>query len=335
MENPFHYRNKVHAVFGRKKDGSIISGTYAGGTHRIVPVESCMIEDTAADEIILTIRELVRSFKIRTYNEDSGYGLLRHVLIRTGHISGQVMVVLVTASPVFPSKNNFVRALRQRHPQITTVVLNINDQKTSMVLGERESILYGKGYIEDTLCGLTFRISSRSFYQVNSLQTEKLYSKAIELAGLCGRERVVDAYCGIGTIGLIAAREAHEVISVELNRNAVRDAISNAKANQISNVRFYQADATAFMEDMAGQGEKADVILMDPPRTGSTEAFMRSAARLRPSRIIYISCNPQTLARDLRVFDSLGYHACTAHPYDMFPFCDHVETVVRLSRGNI
>ena len=240
MDNPFYYRNKVHAVFGHKKDGTVISGTYEEGTHFIVPVDECLIEDQKADAIIRDIRDLLKSFKIKTYNEDTGYGLFRHVLIRTGFHSGQVMVVLVLGSPILPSKNNFVKALRKLHPEITTIILNVNGQKTSMILGEKETVLYGKGYIEDQLCGLTFRISSKSFYQINPVQTERLYGKAIELAGLTGKERVVDAYCGIGTIGLIASSRAKEVISVELNRDAVRDAIVNAKRNGIKNVRFYQ-----------------------------------------------------------------------------------------------
>ena len=183
MEDPFHYRNKVHAVFGHKKDGTVISGIYQEGTHFIVPVDECLIEDQRADAIIRDIRGLLKSFKIKTYNEDTGYGLFRHVLIRTGYHSGQIMVVLVLGSPILPSKNNFVKALRKLHPEITTIVLNVNGQKTSMILGEKETVLYGKGYIEDELCGKTFRISSKSFYQVNPVQTEKLYGKAIELAG--------------------------------------------------------------------------------------------------------------------------------------------------------
>ena len=178
----------MHAVFARKKDGTIISGVYEEGTHRVVPVEACQIEDEKADAIINDIRGLLKSFKIKIYNEDTGYGLLRHVLIRRGFSTGEIMVVLVMGSPVMPSKNNFVKALRKLHPEITTVVLNVNDKRTSMVLGDRETTIYGKGYIEDVLCGLKFRISSKSFYQINPVQTEKLYGKAMELAGLSGTE---------------------------------------------------------------------------------------------------------------------------------------------------
>ena len=333
MKDPYHYRNKVHAVFARKKDGTIISGVYEEGTHRVVPVETCQIEDEKADAIINDIRGLLKSFKIKIYNEDTGYGLLRHVLIRRGFSTGEIMVVLVLGSPVMPSKNNFVKALRKLHPEITTVVLNVNDKRTSMVLVDRETTIYGKGYIEDVLCGLRFRISSKSFYQINPVQTEKLYGKAMELAGLSGTERVIDAYCGIGTIGMVAAKFAKEVIGVELNPDAVRDAVKNAKHNQMKNIRFYQEDAGRFMEKMAALGEKADVVFMDPPRSGSTEQFMKSVVTLAPKKIVYISCDPQTQARDLKYLTRYGYKAMGAYPYDMFPFTKHAENIVLLTKN--
>lgn len=335
MEQPFHYRNKVHAVFDRDRRGNIISGIYQENTHIVVPVEKCLIEDEKADEIIGTIRGMLKSFKIRTYDEDTGYGLLRHVLIRKGFQSGEIMVVLVTASPVFPSKNNFVKALREKHPEITTIVQNINGRGTSMVLGDREQVLYGKGYITDQLCGCTFRISSKSFYQVNPVQTEKLYNLAIELAGLTGKETVLDAYCGIGTIGIIASRKAGQVIGVELNQDAVRDAVNNAKLNQISNIRFYCNDAGRFMVNMAERGDRADVVIMDPPRSGSTEEFMDSIKKMGADKLVYISCNPETLARDLRYMKNLGYRVDgNAVGVDMFAETYHVETVVLLSKLN-
>ena len=330
MENPYHYRNKIHAAFGRLRDGRIISGIYQEGTHKIVPVDDCLIEDETADAIIRDIRGLLPSFKIQIYNEDSGRGLLRHVLIRRGFATGQVLVALVLASPILPSKNNFVRALRKLHPEITTIVLNINDKKTSMVLGERNITLYGKGYIEDILCGKTFRISPNSFYQVNPVQTERLYRKAVELAGLTGKERVMDAYCGIGTIGMAAADQAGEVIGVELNRAAVRDAISSAKANGVKNIRFMAGDAGEFLEDMAARGERADVVFMDPPRAGSTEKFMDSVAKMGAGRVVYVSCNPETLARDLKYLKRKGYVAEEAWVVDMFPWTESIETVCLL-----
>ena len=334
MENPWHYRNKIHASFARKRDGSIVSGIYEEGTHRLVPVEDCLIQNERANRIVRDLCGLFESFKIKVYNEDTGYGLVRHVLIRTGHVSGEVMVVLVCVSPVFPSKRNFVNALRKLHPEVTTVVLNVNDRRTSMVLGKRDIVLYGKGYIEDQLCGCTFAVSPQSFYQVNPVQTEILYRKAIEFADLHGTEKVLDAYCGTGTIGLIAAEYAGEVTGVELNPEAVRNAVSNAKRNQRKNIRFVQGDAGEYMQKMAAQRETMDVVLMDPPRAGSDEAFLSSLVTLAPEKVVYISCNPVTLARDLKYLGKHGYRANRAVPVDMFPWTaeEHVETVVLLSR---
>ena len=332
MENPKHYRNKVSAAFGREKNGKIISGTYEEKSHRIVPIETCMIENEKADKIIGTIRELAKSFKIKIYNEDTGYGLLRHVLVRVGRISGEIMVVLIVASPIFPSKNNFVKALRSKHPEITTVVLNINNRSDSMVLGDREIVLYGKGYIKDSLCGVTFRISSRSFYQINSVQTEKLYQKAIDLADLKGNETLIDAYCGIGTIGLIAAKTARQVIGVELNQDAVKDAIANARENTIKNARFYRRDAGDFMVNMASRGEKADIVFMDPPRSGSSQKFLNSLSILSPKRVVYISCNPESQKRDLEYLIKKGYKVKKMIGYDMFPFTLHVECIALIQR---
>lgn len=333
MENPYHYRNKVHAVFGEDRRHNIISGTYEEKSHRIVPVDACLLDDEKADAIILSIRKLLKSFKIRPYNEDTGYGLFRHVLIRTGRQTGQIMVVLVLASPVMPSKNNFVKALLKEHPEITTVVLNVNGRGTSMVLGEKEHVLYGKGYIEDVLCGKRFRISPKSFYQVNPMQTEKLYKKAVEFAALTGKEVVLDAYCGTGTIGLIVGDKAGEVIGVELNAAAVKDAKINAKVNQVSNISFYEKDAGQFIVQLAEQHAKVDVVFMDPPRAGSDEAFLGSLIKLAPKRVVYVSCNPETLARDLRYLTKRGYRMEKGVGVDMFPWTSHIEAVAMLSRN--
>ena len=332
MEHPYYYRNKVQAVFSRDMRGNIISGTYKEGTHQVVSIDTCLIEDQKADDIIRTIRNMLKSFKIKTYDEDTGYGLLRYVLVKRGFTSKEIMVVLVIGSPVFPSKNNFVKALRQAHPEISTIVLNVNDRTDSMILGNRETVLYGKGYIEDTLCGNVFRISSKSFYQVNPVQTEILYDKAIKIANLTGKETVIDAYCGIGTIGLVAAKLAKEVIGVELNKDAFKDAIANAKRNEIQNVRFYNADATEFMVKLAAEKKAIDVVFMDPPRNGSTDTFIEAVASLAPKRVVYVSCNPVTLERDLRVFEKKGYEVKEAWPVDMFPWTSHVETVVLMSK---
>lgn len=330
MDEPTHYRSKVHAVFGEDRHRNVISGIYEERSHRIVPVDSCLIENERADAIIVTIRGLLKSFKIRPYNEDTGYGLLRHVLIRTGQATGQIMVVLVLSSPILPSRNNFVKALLKLHPEITTIVVNVNDKSTSMVLGDREKVVYGRGYIEDRLCGKTFRISPRSFYQVNPVQTEKLYGKAMEYASLTGHETVLDAYCGTGTIGIIASAQAEKVIGVELNPDAVRDAKVNAKQNQADNIVFYKNDAGVLLHQMAEQGEKLDVLFMDPPRSGSSEAFLNAAVHIGPERIVYISCNPETLVRDLKVLNRQGYQVKRSVAVDMFPFTEGIESVTLL-----
>jgi len=331
MEHPFHYRNKVNAAFGEERGRNVVSGIYEEKSHCIVPVDSCLIENEKADEIIVSIRGLLKSFKIRPYNEDSGFGLLRHVMVRTGHATGQIMVVLVLSSPVLPSKHNFVKALLALHPQITTIVISVNDQDTSMVLGNREEVIYGKGYIEDELCGRIFRISPRSFYQVNPVQTQKLYAKAMEYAALTGTETVLDAYCGTGTIGMIASSQAAKVIGVELNQDAVRDAINNARRNQITNIYFYRNDAGDFLQDMAQQGEKVDVLFMDPPRSGSSEAFLTAIGKLKPDRVVYISCSPETLVRDLRILSKQRYRVEKSVAVDMFPYTDSLECVCLLS----
>ena len=332
MEEPSHYRNKVHAVFAFQKGRGIVSGIYQEKSHRVVPVENCLLEDQKAGEIIRSVRELAKSFKLKAYDEDSGYGLLRHVLVRVGHITGEIMVVLVLGSPILPSKKNFVNELCKLHPEITTILINVNNKRTSMVLGEKEQVIYGKGYIEDELCGRRFKISAKSFYQVNSVQTEALYAKAAEYAQLTGKETVVDAYCGIGTIALAVAGQAGKVIGVELNKDAVRDAVTNAKINQIKNADFYQNDAGHFLTQMADAGEKVDVVFMDPPRSGSTEEFLDALIRICPKRIVYISCEPETLARDLKYLTrKSGYRVREITPVDMFPFTGNVETVCLLS----
>ena len=333
MEEPAHYRNKVHAVFDFQRGKGMVSGIYEQKSHRVVPVDNCLLENQKAGEIIRSVRELAKSFKMKSYDEDSGYGLLRHVLVRVGHSTGEIMVVLVLGSPILPSKKNFVNELCKLHPEITTILINVNDKKTSMVLGEKEQVIYGKGYIEDELCGRRFKISAKSFYQVNSVQTEALYEKAAEYAQLTGKETVVDAYCGIGTIALAVAGQAGKVIGVELNKDAVRDAVTNAKINQIKNVYFYQNDAGRFLTQMADAGEKVDVVFLDPPRSGSTEEFLDALLCIRPKRVVYISCEPETLARDLKYLTGKsGYRVQEITPVDMFPFTGNIETCVLLSR---
>ena len=338
-ENPCHYRNKVISTFAAGPGGKLVSGIYAAGTHKVLPVESCLLQDEVLDTVMQAVRAAASACRYQPYNEDKGTGLLRHCLLRRGAVSGQVMVVLVTAQPVLPGAKNFVRALlaeaEKRHVPVTTVVQNYNPRRTSVVLGEEEKVLYGKGFILDTLCGKTYALSPRSFYQINHDQTEVLYGLAVEAARLTGKEVVLDAYCGIGTIGLTASGRAKQVVGVELNRDAVRDAIGNARHNDVKNARFFAADATQWITEAAAAGQRADVIFMDPPREGSTPQFIESVARMAPKRVVYVSCNPETMARDLALLTAKGYRAEGFTPVDLFPQTAHVETVVLLSKGEI
>ncbi len=336
MENPYHYRNKVQAAFRTERNGKIVSGVYQSGSHRIVSVDDCLTEDVTADKIIVAVRNMLRSFKLTTYNEDTQKGFLRHVLVKRGFATNEVMLVLVTGTPVFPSKNNFVKAVTKEFPQIKTVVQNINPYKTNLVLGDVQKVLYGKGYIEDILCGCKFRISPKSFYQINPVQTEVLYGKAIEFANLTGDETVLDAYCGIGTIGIVAAkRGAGSVIGVELNKEAVKDAKQNSTANGLENIRFYQGDAGEFMEAAAEESEKPDVVFMDPPRAGSDRKFLSSLIKMNPKTVVYISCNPETMARDLYFLcQNSDYKVKKLQPVDMFPHTSHIECVALLTKAH-
>ena len=330
MYRPIHYRNKVHAVVGLDDSRNVIAGTYEENSHRIVDTSDCMIEDSQCTDIIKDIKELIASFKYQPYDEDAGKGMIRHILLRKGFSTKEIMLVIVTAGVAFPSKNNFLKALCEKHPEITTIVQNINDRRTSMVLGKRNIVLKGKGYIEDVLCGCRFRISPTSFYQINHQQTEKLYKKAIQLADISKNDTVIDAYCGIGTIGIVASKKAGKVIGVELNSEAVSDAKINASINNIKNVTFVNADAGDFLVEYA-KNAKADVVIMDPPRSGSTPEFINSLLKIKPDRIVYISCGPDTQARDIKVLVKGGYKVTACQPFDLFPHTEHVETVVLLS----
>ncbi len=334
MDQPTHYRAKVQAAF-RRKSGAVVSGVYQSSSGRIVDVEECLLEDAAAAPILATIRKLCASMKVKPYDIPTGEGFLRHVLIRVSRTSGEIMVVLVTTPGEFRKESAFVHELLRRHPEITTVVRNINPTDTALFLGTESTVLHGEGFITDRLCGLSFRISPRSFYQVNPTQTEILYSYAQKFAALTGSERVLDAYCGTGTIGLSMAHAAGEVVGVEVNRDAVADARENAARNGITNATFHAADAGRYMVEASHAGERFDVVITDPPRAGCSQAFLRSLLTLAPARIVYVSCNPETLARDLYTLTKGGYKVRKIQPVDMFPFTGHVETVVLLSREKV
>lgn len=333
MKKPLHYRNKVQSAFLSDRKGRILSGVYQSATGRVVPTDNCFIENRRAGQIVSVIHQLMREMKLYPYDGLTGRGLLRHVLVRTGFFSGQIMVVLVTGTPIFPLKKRFTSELIKRCPDITTVVMNINRDFEGLMLGTSEQVLYGRGFIEDTLCGCTFRISPRSFYQINPVQTQVLYEQAVTFAGLNGSETILDAYCGTGTIGLVASSRVKQVIGVEQNAAAVKDAVSNARRNGIKNADFYQGDAGQAMEEFAREGAHFDVVFLDPPRAGADRRFLISLLRSSPQRIVYISCNPITLARDLQTL-STAYTVRRIQPVDMFPFTSHIETIVLLQRGN-
>lgn len=335
MQNPLYYRHKVHRVFGYNRKTGLRIGTYEEHTHRIVSIENCLIEDQNCQRVTDTVAELVKSFKYKIYDEDTGYGLFRHVLVRKSMLTGELLVVLVMTSSVMPGKTNFVKELIRRHKEIKSIVLNINDRDTTMVLGKQEKVLYGPGYIMDSLCGLKFRISASSFYQVNPEQAEKVYETALRFAEVKDGETIVDAYCGTGTIGLSAVHDkAAQLVGIELTPDAVRDARQNAKSNGIKNAAFYVGDAGELLTKMAEGGEQADLVFMDPPRSGSNENFMRAAISVKPSRIVYVSCGPDTLARDLRFFTSNGYKVKKMQPVDLFPMTNHAEVICLLSKTN-
>jgi 23S rRNA (uracil1939-C5)-methyltransferase len=326
MDNPTHYRNKIQVPFGTENK-HVVYGFYKSNTHKIIPIQSCDIEDELAGPILKTIAALMESMKIAPYNEDSRRGIIRHVLIRTSHEHRCVMVVLITNSKTFPSRNNFVKALVKQHPEIVSVVQNTNLRDTNVILGEKEEILYGKGYIEDSILGVKFHISPKSFFQVNPIQVEKLYSLAIEHANITKNDAVLDAYAGVATIGILCAKHAKHVTSVELVKEACINAKENAKRNNVDNITILNEDCTEYL---LNNKTSFDVVILDPPRKGSTEQFLRALMKNKPTRIVYISCEPSTLARDLAILKE-QYDVTQVTPVDMFPRSFHVETIVGLA----
>lgn len=332
-KNYYNYRNKVQVSFGLDSHSHVIVGNYVPSTHIIVPVKECQIADKKANKIIDTIKKLVVKYKISIFDENTFKGCMRHVQIRTGNL-GQYMVILVTGTSKIYKGDLLLRELLEKHPEVKTVIQNINNNRTSMVLGEKNYVLYGSGYIKDKLCGLDFSLSPTAFYQVNKYQTEILYNKALELADLKGDEVAIDAYCGIGTISLLLSKKVKEVLGVEINRNAIKDAHYNAKLNKINNVNFVADDAGRFMSRIVKENKgKIDVVCMDPPRSGADEKFLRSLITLNPKKIIYISCGPESLKSNLGYLTKYGYKIDAIQPVDMFPFTEHIETIVILTRG--
>ncbi|MGI6713877.1 MAG: 23S rRNA (uracil(1939)-C(5))-methyltransferase RlmD [Bacilli bacterium] len=331
MKEPYFYRNKTQMPFGFEKKGKIVSGFYRAKTHDIIPVKQCYIENDKAGPVIHTIRELMIKYQIPPYDEDAHTGFLRHVLIRTSYHFSHLMVVLVTVKEFIPNLNSFLEALLEEHKEITTITQNINKDQTNVILGLKDKVLFGPGYIKDKIAKVEFRISPKSFFQINPLQTEKLYQTIIDLAEFNGNERVLDAYSGIGSIGLVISSYVREVIGVESVKVAVKDAEMNAKRNKIKNARFYEGDAGDFLENAAKTGQRFDVVILDPPRRGASQKFIKSLLRVLPSKIIYVSCDPATMARDIALLKN-HYEVGTLHPVDMFPFTHHVETCALLKK---
>ena len=329
-ENPYEYRNKIQVPIGRDPHGHIVSGFYRSGTHKIIPIDKCWIEDTKAGKIILELKNLMKEFHYAPYNEDTRTGLVRHVLIRTSYHYDEVMVTLVTNQDEFKGKNNFVKEWIRRCPNIKSLIQNINTRDTNVILGEKERVLFGPSVIKDSILGVDFLISSKSFFQVNPVQVEKLYGKALEFAHLSKDESVLDAYCGIGTISLCASKYVKKVTGVEIVKEAIVDAKKNAKLNNIDNAEFLLGDAGEVFERLTAQGEKYSTVFVDPPRKGLDQKFIDTLLRLKPEKVVYVSCEPETLARDIKLLSQI-YKINQIQPVDMFPMTFHVETIVGLS----
>ena len=328
MESPYSYRNKIIVAFNKNYQ----FGFYQEDSHKIVPYDRCLLHEEISDQIIKKIQTLLKRYRVSIYDEKTRRGLLRHVLIRRAVVTDQTMVVLVCNENIFKGSKNFCNELVKSFPSIKTVVLNVNKRKTSIVLGDEEKILYGKGFIVDELCDLKFKISPKSFYQINHDQCVKLYKQALSGLKLTGKETIIDTYCGIGTIGMIAASKVKQVIGVELNKDAIKDAINNAKANKINNIKFVNDDATNFMINLAKEKFPIDAVIMDPPRSGSTKEFIDAIKVLKPKQVVYISCDPSTQVRDLKYFEKIGYYGNTMIPVDMFPHTEHIESIISLIR---
>lgn len=326
-----HYRNKAIVGFAKNK-GQVYSGLYASKSHRVISCQNCLMHPDIVNQIIGRITELVQSMKIELYNENKRTGLLRHVLIRYGHKTNEVMIVFVTSKAMFPSRRNLVNALVSEFKEIKTIIQNINPRNTSIVQQDESLILYGDGYITDELCDLKISFSNSSFYQIHSEQCEVLYGLAKKMCDLKSTDTVLDTYCGVGTIGLSMAHSCKSVTGVEVNEEAIINAKRNAKQNHIRNTKFIAMDSTRYMKEAAKFHNHYDVIILDPPRSGTTKEFIQAACSLFPKKILYISCDPKTLTRDLNGFRREGYVTNKIELVDMFPYTEHVECVCLLSK---
>lgn len=329
-EENFHYRNKMIISY-KFQHGKLISGFYQENSHQVVDISFCVMHSSIQNEILKQLKKIFDDLKIRAYDEDTKRGLLRYVLLREAFFTKEILITIVTSSDIFPSRSEVIKRIRDISPRIKTIIQNINPRKTSIVLGEKEKILFGQGFIIDKLGDFSFRITSKSFYQVNPLQTLKLYSQIRELASFQGYETIIDAYSGVGTIGMFLSNDVREVVCVENNKQAVSAAILNAKINQIKNITFICVDATHYLKKLSQTSARIDAIIMDPPRSGSTVEFLKAIIHFKPSKIIYVSCNPETLVRDLKELKT-AYQISNVVCVDMFCWTNHVETLVVLSK---
>ncbi len=331
-ERSDRYRNKAQLPVGKDKDGNTVIGFYAFHSHRIIDCGDCRLQPKVFGKVIDVTRSFIGQTGTDIYDEATGKGRLRHLYIRLGEVSNELMVCYVVNGNGLKNEDLLVKMLREALPNLKTVVFNSNREKTNVILGSKNRVAYGKGYITDELCGLKFKISPFSFWQVNRAQTERLYAKAKEYAGLSGNEVLLDLYCGTGTIGLTMAENCKELIGVEIIEDAVNDAKANAEANGIENARFICADAPAAAEQLRKEGIAPDVVVLDPPRKGCGEELVKTIKKMNPKRVVYVSCDPATLARDLKFFAENGYETKEVTPCDMFPRTAHVESVVLLAK---
>ncbi|WZL72084.1 23S rRNA (uracil(1939)-C(5))-methyltransferase RlmD [Clostridiaceae bacterium 35-E11] len=333
MAQPYQYRNKAQFPVGII-DGKAIVGFYKKGTHEIVNMNSCHIQHEVNDKIVNAIKKYIDNYQIATYDEATGKGLIRHIITKVGFATKEIMVVIVTNDGTLPHKEVLIDLLVEEVPSISSVVQNINTKKSNRILGKECVTLYGKDVIIDKIGDLKFNISPLSFFQVNPMQTKVLYEKALEYADLTGSENVYDIYCGIGTISLFLAKKAKRVYGIEIVEAAIEDAKENARINHIQNTEFFAGPAEDVVPKLYAKGVKADVVVIDPPRKGCDEKVLDTIVKMQPQRVVYVSCNPSTLARDLKYLDERGYKTVEVQPVDMFPHTAHVETVVRLQRQN-
>ena len=332
MEKPYNYRNKAQYPVGRLKD-QLVMGFYAKKSHDIVECPQCMIQHSVSDKAKLIVKRFLEDNKISVYDEVTGKGLVRHVMTRMGFNTGELMVVLVLNGKSLPQQDKLVKQLTVEIPEIKSIVLNVNTANTNIILGPRNIVVFGEETITDYIGKFKFKISPLSFFQVNPVQTEVLYNKALEYAGLTGEETVFDLYCGIGTISLFLSEKAKKVYGVEVVEEAIRDAKENAKLNGVDNVEFLVGEAERIIPDMYQKGVRADVVVVDPPRKGCDEVLLDTLVSMSPERIVYVSCNPATLARDLAFLAERGFEVIEVQPVDMFPWSSHVECVILMQRS--